>query len=76
MLRVNCAKEDAEFIKGLLSAAGEQGLITRGAFLPAGLQLMESADLVYNILETHAEYMKQVTSIPIGGMSIVMIFLS
>jgi len=69
VIRVNCAKEDSEFLKSLLSAAYEQHHITSGVFLPEGLHLIETSELVYNILETHNEYIKNVTSIPLRGIS-------
>ncbi len=69
VLRINCAKEDSEFLKYLFSLASEQNLLTRGEFLPEGLQLIENSQLVYDILQEHIEYLGRVTSIPLRGLT-------
>ena len=69
VLRINCAKEDSEFLKQLFSYASEQNLLPRGEFLPEGLQLIENSQLVYDILNEHIEYLGLVTSIPLNGLT-------
>ena len=69
IVRINCAKEDAEFLKFLLSSASEQNLFSRGEFVPEGLHLLENTDLVYNILSEQKKYLDNVTSIPLSGLT-------
>ena len=68
-IRVNCAKEDSGRLKTLLSSAGEQGLLTRGQFLPEGLQLMANKEVVTNMMLVHEQYIKNATGIPLRGLS-------
>lgn len=69
VLRINCAKEESEKLKLLLSAASEQGLIKRGSFVPAGLHLMEGKSIVTNILKSHETFLMETTGIPLTGLS-------
>ena len=69
VLRINCAKEDAEFLKFLLSSASEQQLFTRGEFVPEGLQLMANSELVHSILVEQKKYIENITSIPLSGLT-------
>ena len=70
VLRLNCAKEDSENLKFLLSSASEQGLITRGSFVPAGLHLMEGKSIVTNILKAHENFLRETTGIPLTGLTL------
>ena len=69
VLRVNCAKEDSEFLKRLLATLSEKGLLQRGVFIPEGLHLLEGKELVYTILFKHNQYLQTVTSIPLSGLA-------
>lgn len=69
-LRINCAKEKSELLKFLFSSASEQGLLSRGEFLPVGLQLMEGKEIVSNILQAHSDYVKTVKGIPLQGIAL------
>lgn len=69
VIRINCAKDDAEYVKYLLSSSGEQGSLRKGVFLPEGLHLMEGKDLVYNMLQEHDSFITEVTSIPVSGLT-------
>ena len=69
VIRINCAKEDAEYIKFLLSSSGEQGSLRKGVFLPEGLHLMEGTELVYNMLQEHGQFIGEVTGIPVSGIN-------
>ncbi len=69
VIKINCAKDDAEYVKYLLSSSGEQGSLRKGVFLPEGLHLMEGKDLVYNMLQEHDSFMTNVTSIPVSGIT-------
>ena len=70
VLRINCAKDDSDYMKFLLSSIGEQCLLKRGVFLPEGLHLMEGKELVYTMLSEHNQYMETVVAIPISGLRI------
>ena len=69
VLRINSAKEDAEYLKQLLSIGSEHGVLTRGLFVPAGLHLMEGKEVVSNILLEHESYLQQSVGIPVAGLS-------
>ncbi len=68
-IRINCAKDDAEYLKYLLSTASEQDLLPQGVFVPAGLHLMEGKEIVKNILIEHSNYITTTVGIPITGIS-------
>ena len=68
-IRINCAKDDAEYLKYLLSTASEQDLLPQGVFVPAGLHLMEGKEIVKNILIEHSNYINNTVGIPITGIS-------
>ena len=69
VIRINCAKEDSENLKVLLSQASEQGAIQRGTFVPAGLHLMEGKEVVKRILSAHERLLDNTTSIPLWGVN-------
>ena len=69
VIRINCAKDDAEYIKYLLSSSGEQGSLQKAVFLPEGLHLMEGKELVYNMLQEHDQFTREVTGVPISGIT-------
>ena len=69
VLRVNCTKEDSEFLKFLLSSSSEQGYLKRGVFLPEGLHLIEGKELVYKILSKHNNFTQNIKIIPLSGLS-------
>ena len=69
VIRINCAKDDAEYIKYLLSSSGEQGSLQKCVFLPEGLHLMEGKELVYNMLQEHDQFIREVTGVPIRGIT-------
>ncbi len=70
VIRINCAKEESEKLKYLFSTACEQGLLTRGTFIPAGLHLMEGKLVVTNILKEHVAFLAESTGIPISGLTV------
>ncbi len=67
VIRINCAKEDSDFLKLLLSFLSEQNGFKRGVFVPEGLHLLEGKELVYNILQSHDVFVQSITSIPLSG---------
>ena len=69
VIRINCAKEESEKLKFLMSAASEQGLIKKGAFVPAGLHLMEGKSVVTNIMKEQVEHLQESTGIPLTGLT-------
>ena len=69
VLRVNCAKDDSEFLKLLLATSSEKGLLQRGVFVPEGLHLLEGKELVYTILLKHDQYLQTVIGVPLRGLA-------
>ena len=70
VLRVTSSQEDSEFLKYLLSLAGEKQLIPKGKFIPEGLVLMEGKNIVHTILSEQQAYIDATVGIPITGVSI------
>ena len=69
VLRINSAKEDAEYLKHLFSIGSEHGTFKRGLFVPAGLHLLEGKEVVSNILLEHDSYIQQSVGIPVTGLT-------
>ena len=69
VLRINCAKEESETLKQLLSEASEKGFLQRGTFVPEGLHLIEGKEIVKNILVTHETLVQNTTGISLNGIN-------
>ena len=67
VLRVTCSTDDAEYLKFLLSLASNQGMLTTGTFVPAGLHLMQGKDIVSSILREQQQYIQTTIGVPITG---------
>ena len=67
VLNIISAKADAELLKMLLSRAGETFTNQRWTFVPTGMHLIDSVDLVKSALRTQNEYCNSVTSVAIEG---------
>ena len=63
------AKKDAELLKMLSSKLGESDNHTRWLFVPTGLHLIASPDLVKASLRHQNEYIKNMTTVAIEGIS-------
>ena len=70
VLRITSSQDDSEFLKYLLSLAGEKQLFPKGKFIPEGLQLMQGKKLVTSILSEQQEYLDSTVGIPITGVSV------
>ena len=67
VLNIISAKVDAEILKMLLSRAGEKFPHQRWTFVPTGIHLIDSVDIVKSALRTQNEYCHSITSVPIEG---------
>ena len=67
VLNIISAKFDAELLKIFLSRAGEMFPEQRWTFVPTGMHLIESVDIVKSALRTQNEYCNNVTSVAIEG---------
>ena len=67
VIKLTCMEEDTEYMKYLLSTASSQNKIQRGHFVPTGIQLMETTEVLTNLLEEHRNYTERVTSYQIDG---------
>ena len=67
VLNIISAKVDAELLKMLLSRAGETFSDQRWTFVPTGMHLIDSVDIVKSALRTQNEYCNSVTSVAIEG---------
>ena len=69
VLSVHCTKEDARYLKYILAEASTQKKLAKGVFVPTGIHLMEGKDILTQILQEHQDFLQQVTSIQIGGIT-------
>ena len=67
VLSIHCSKEDATYLKYLLSEASSQEKIDKGVFVPTGIHLMEGKEVMYQLLQEHQEFINRVTSFQLGG---------
>lgn len=67
VLNIINAKVDAELLKMLLSRAGEKFPNQRWTFVPTGIHLIDSIDIVKSALRTQNEYCNSITSVAIEG---------
>eukprot|EP00957_Ditylum_brightwellii_P118587 9043950-Ditylum_brightwellii.AAC.1 len=68
IVKVQCAAEDAPYMKTLLLAASEQQLITIGSFVPQGLFCIRGKGTCKYHLRAHNKYVSTTTSVVIVGM--------
>ena len=69
VLSVHCKNEDATYLKYALAEASSQGLLDKGLFVPTGIHLMESKEVMLQLRKEHQEFLAKVTSIHMGGIS-------
>ena len=69
VLSVQCATEDAKYLKYLLSAAGSTDTLPKGIFVPTGIHLMEGKEVLHQLLQEQIEFLNTVTSFQIGGIN-------
>ena len=69
VLRINCAEEDAQYLKYLLSTASAARKVTQGLFIPTGIHLMEGKEVLTSILNEQEQYLQSTIGIPITGIS-------
>ena len=69
VLTVQCTSEDAKYVKYLFAEAGTQGMIQKGQFVPSGIHLMEGKDVMRAILSEQQEFLDNVTSFHLSGIS-------
>ena len=67
VLNIISAKIDAELLKMLLSRAGEMYPAQRWTFVPTGMHLIDSVDIVKSALRKQNEYCHSVTLVAIEG---------
>ena len=53
------AKEDAQYLKYLLSRASQEGFIKTGVYIPIGIHLVEGPGILTDILSAHNQYLSQ-----------------
>ena len=66
-LNIQCASEDAKYLKALLARASEEKRL-EGLFVPAGIHLIESPAVYIGLLRSQNQYLNSTTCVPIFGM--------
>ncbi len=69
VLSIQCCIDDAQYLKCLLVEASSQGLFSQGLFVPTGLHLIEGKEVVMSLLREQQDFIKQVTSVQVEGIS-------
>ena len=68
-LIIECAATDAKYLKALLSSVYVNQEYKRGMFVPSGMHLMESPQVLCNLLRRHNKYLKTTSAVPIFGLN-------
>ena len=69
VISLHCQMEDAKYVKYILSEASTQGLVSKGTFVPSGIHLMEGKEIMTRLLQEHQEFLQNVTSFQMSGIS-------
>ena len=69
VLSVHCPTEDAQYLKYLFAETSTQTKLPQGLFVPTGIHLMEGKEVMTHLLKEQQEFIDQVTSVQIGGIS-------
>ena len=69
VLSAHCVKEEAHYLKYILAESSSQGLLTKGSFVPTGIHLMEGKEVLTQLLHEQQQFLDQVTSFQLGGVS-------
>jgi len=64
---IECAEEDAGYLKTLLSLGYEQNVISTGTFIPTAYHLITSAELYKAALRGQNKYINNMTAVAIEG---------
>jgi hypothetical protein len=68
-LMVQCAQDDAPYLKALLSNIyANEKEIDRGMFVPSGIHLIENPSVLVNLLRRNNKFLQEVTGVAIFGM--------
>ena len=67
-LIIECAATDAKYIKALLSSVYSNKESNHGMFVPSGMHLMESPQVLCNLLRRQNKYIQTTSAVPIFGM--------
>ena len=70
VIRINCALDDADELKSMLSMISERNLLPTGIFVPVGIHLLSGPEVMTQLLTEHVKYINNVRGIPITGISI------
>ena len=62
VIKIVCQEDDTEYMKHLFSLASLQQKIEKGLFIPTGIQLMETKEVLTSLLVEHKEFTDTVTS--------------
>jgi len=69
VLSIHCSTADVDYLKYLLSEIGENKILKKGLYIPTGMHLMGSSEIMKEILIEHKRFLDSVTSIQIGGIT-------
>jgi hypothetical protein len=68
MLNVECAENDAIYLKALLSESCHLDQFERGQFIPEGIHLMASVDTLKALMSAQNKYLDDVVNVPVVGL--------
>ena len=68
VLNVECAKKEAQYLKYLLSCAVEQELLYDCVFIPIGIHLMKSSNVLSSLLRQHNQLLMSLRTFDIYGL--------
>ena len=69
VLSVQCTTDDAKYLKYLLVEAGEKRKFHIGYFVPTGIHLMEGKEVLYRLLKEQQDFLMNMASFQIGGIT-------
>ena len=69
VISVHCKRADARYLKYVLSEAGTQKKIVKGLFIPTGIQLIESPEVLTSLLQEHTKFMSEITGFHLAGIT-------
>ena len=68
VLSIECAKKNAQYMKYMISTAIEQNLLKNVLFIPIGIHLMKSPEVLSSLLRKHNQYIATLTTFEIYGL--------
>ena len=69
VLRINCAEDDAPYLKYLLSTSSVKGDTTKGILILTGIHLMEGKEVLTSILKEQLDYIESTIGVPKNGIT-------